>query len=143
MLSVIVACSIVVGGCAEDRKFDGDEVSTPASEHDGNSDLSASGWSTSEDGELSLRIVTAHGPISADEPVWVLAKVRNDSDETLTVLKPFGDQYMAEASGFEITGAEGKVEYSGDTPSDMLGADAFTYLVPGESMLDAWSTDCR
>lgn len=141
-LLVILACSVFVGGCAEDRRSGGDgSVSVPVSQHDVNSDLSASGWVTSADGKLSLRIVTAHGPIRADEPVWVLAELRNDADETLTVLRPFGDQYEAEASGFEITGPEGKVDYGGPKLTYVLGADAFTYLVPGEAMLETWSTD--
>jgi len=142
MLLVILACSLFGGGCAEGRRSGGDgSVSVPVSEPEAKSDSSASAWTSSEDGKLSLRIVTAHAPIRADEPVWVLAELRNDSDETLTVLKPFGDQYEAEASGFEITGPDGKVSYGGPTLEYTLGADAFTYLVPGESMLETWSTD--
>lgn len=142
MFSAILVCSLFGGGCAEDGKFGEDgEVSAPANEADATKDSSASTWSTSDDGKLSLRIVTAHGPISADEPVWVLAELRNDSDENLAVLRPFGDQYEAESSGFEIAGPDGKVDYGGPKLTYVLGADAFTYLVPGEALLETWSTD--
>jgi hypothetical protein len=142
ILLVILACSIVVCGCAEDHGSGGDgKASVTVSEPEAKSDLSASAWTTSDDGKLSLKIVTAHAPIRADEPVWVLAELRNDSEETLTVLRPFGDQYTAEAAGFEITGPEGEVDYSGDAPSYALGSESFTYLVPGEAVLDACSTD--
>ena len=104
-------------------------------------DSPASAWAASDDGKVSLRIVAAHGPIGADEPVWVLAELRNDSDETLAVLKPFGDRYKAEAAGFEIVGPNGKVRYEGPEPDYVLGADAFTLLPPGRPLLESSSVD--
>lgn len=65
MLLLILACSLLLGGCAENRRSgDRGEVSVPVSETEAKNDLSASAWATSEDGKLSLRIVTAHEPLS-------------------------------------------------------------------------------
>lgn len=137
----LLACLFLGGGCAEDRTSGHGKVAAEVGKPEAEEDSSASAWATSDDGKLSLRIVAAHGPIRADEPVWMLAELRNDSDQPLAVLRPFGDRYEARAIGFEITGPDGKVRYEGPTPTYVLGTDSFSYLAPSEVLLDSWSTD--
>lgn len=97
---------------------------------------STSVWKTSEDGMLSLRLTAHETLLQPSEPIPIVVELRNNSDQPINIIRPFGDWYYALAVGIALRGPQGTIEYSGATPSYELGADAFSRLQPGEVVED-------
>jgi hypothetical protein len=124
-------------GCA-DPPQQPDQSPPPAEEQP------SSVWFDSEDGALSLRLGAPDTTVNSGAPITVVAELRNNTDEPVNVLRPFGDWYESVAVGIALIGSDGPLRYTGDVPGYTLGRDAFTTLEPGQSIYD-WldlTVDC-
>jgi hypothetical protein len=93
-------------------------------------------WVDSEDGLLALRIAVEDQEVEGDEPIVLVVEIANRGNAATPIIKPFGDWYVAEAVGVALEGPGGCVEYTGDTPSYVIGPMAFLWLEAGESFSD-------
>ena len=83
---------------------------------------------TAKDCPVAMRIFAEETTVEASQPISVIAELRNTTDSTVNVLRPFGDEYRARAAGIELSGPKGKLKYTGDTPSYSLGSGSFGNL---------------
>lgn len=97
-------------------------------------DFAKSDWSTSEDGLVSVRLSSSMRSYAQMKPFLLTAELRNNSDKSLTLLRPFGDPFYASARGIEMTGPRGRVEYVGEMRRYALGTGAFVRLLPGRTV---------
>ena len=95
-----------------------------------------SSWVTSADGKLALRLSVVSQRIKATEDIQVTAEIRNASQQKITIIRPFGDDYAARAVGMRIWDAEQQVRYTGPNLTYVVGANAFAVLGPGEVIED-------
>lgn len=135
LISVLLACTASGVGCSDQSPDAGSGGKDKVP--DRNRASASSAWASSADGKLSLRIVTAHGPIDLDEPVPILCELRNNTAETLQVLLPFGDEHAAKATGLRIGGPAGRTRFTGDEADYSLGINSFTHFGAGE-VLQGW-----
>jgi hypothetical protein len=98
--------------------------------------LAVNSWVTSNDGKLELRFSVISPRVKANESIQAVAEIRNASQQRITVLRPFGDWYSAEALGMKIWDGERQITYSGPTPGYVIGSDAFAVIGPGEIAKD-------
>jgi hypothetical protein len=98
--------------------------------------LAGNSWVTSNDGKLELRLSVISPRVKANETIQAVAEIRNASQQRITVLRPFGDWYSAEALGMKIWDGERPIQYSGPTPGYVIGADSFAVVGPGEIIED-------
>jgi hypothetical protein len=98
--------------------------------------FNASDWVTASDGKLSLRLLAPRAPLVPEAPLLVLAEVRNDSPQAMNVLRPCGDEPVANGAWVTIRGPHGLVRYSGPAPSYVLGGAAFETIRPGQVIRD-------
>jgi hypothetical protein len=87
-------------------------------------------WKPSQDGKVSICLALDRTTFGAKEPVTLRCAIRNLSDQPITILRPFGDRYYAQAKGLTLLGPEGAVLYQGDTQEYALGTGAFVELPP-------------
>ena len=97
-------------------------------------EVKATEWVTSDDGVLSLRLLAEH-PVPPGAPLVLLADLRNDGEEPLTILRPFGDEY-ASLRRLRIAHGGGALSYSGAVLDYCLGPDSFVVISPGEVIRD-------
>ena len=121
-LSALLALTLLLSACGHrDRPPAATDVPTP--------------WATSVDGVLSLRLIAPRTAISAEEPFVLLAELRNNTDEPINVLRPFGDKFGA-AWRLRITGPDGTLPYTGSILEYEMAAEIFITLGPGEVIQD-------
>ena len=92
------------------------------------------GWVKSADGVLALHV--SAGAVKPEDPIHMIASLRNLSDKPVNVLRPCGDEYRARSSGIELHGPTGALGYTGPTPTYTLGSKAFFTLEPGDTISD-------
>ena len=78
-------------------------------------------WVTSDDGDLSLRLRVKSALLATQDSIFVIAAIRNNTARPVTILRPFGDHYLAEAGQIKIWGEQGRIEYIGPVPDYDLG----------------------
>ena len=66
-----------------------------------------------------------------NENIKLRCAIRNNTDETITIQRPFGDTFYTLAYGLMIMGSDGPVPYRGGMKSYVLGTSAFIQLSPG------------
>lgn len=93
-------------------------------------------WVTSSDGLLMLRIVADNTIVKPNDCIVLIAELKNSSERSLAVLRPFGDHYHVRASCMLIEGPSGPLTYMGPTPGYSLSAKAFARLAPGAVIRD-------
>jgi len=98
--------------------------------------FNVSDWVTASDGKLSLRLLAPQAPLVSEAPFVVLVELRNDSPQAMNVLRPCGDEPIAEGAWVRINGPQGLVKYSGPVPSYQLGGAAFETIKPGQIIRD-------
>jgi hypothetical protein len=87
-------------------------------------------WTNSEDGLLSVCFAVDKTTFSKNEAFSIRCAVRNNTDKTLTILRPFGDEFYSLSSGLHILGPTGSVTYRGAWKDYVLGTDSFHELAP-------------
>ncbi|HDZ21148.1 hypothetical protein LCGC14_0094070 [marine sediment metagenome] len=97
-------------------------------------DMTASEWTTSADGVLSLRLLTPKEATVPGEPVLLFAEIRNDTDEPITILRPFGFEGNAWVN-IRVTRPDG-VQITGAEPPSYGIVDPFKVLGPRMKWLD-------
>ncbi|MHC4174333.1 MAG: hypothetical protein ACYTBX_04355 [Planctomycetota bacterium] len=87
-------------------------------------------WTNSEDGLLSVCFAVDKTTFSKNEAFSIRCAVRNNTDKSLTILRPFGDEFYSLSSGLHILGPTGSVTYRGPWKDYVLGTDSFHELAP-------------
>ena len=119
---------LLFSGCAE-KKEEADDSSTGA-------EVASGDWTDSEDGKLSLRLGTPEPVFDRNAPITVLAELRNNSNEPLSVLRPFADQNQVKVNELTLSGPQGKLPFTGGVPSYPVSWECFTEIGPGESIVE-------
>lgn len=94
-----------------------------------------SDWVESGDGKVSVSLVVDKTTFTPSETITVRCAMRNNTDNSLTILRPFGDPFYAHSSGLRILGPEGAITYAGPMKEYVLGTDAFHEL-RGQTVID-------
>ncbi|MFN0125707.1 MAG: hypothetical protein ACKV19_03350 [Verrucomicrobiales bacterium] len=97
---------------------------------------SPANWVDSDNGDLSLRLSVKSECLATQETIVVIASIRNNSAQPLTILRPFGDQFEALAGQTKIWSAQGHVKYTGPTWDYVVNKTAFITLNPKEIATD-------
>ena len=85
-------------------------------------------WVDSDNGDLSLRLCVKSAVLTTTDSIFVIAEIRNNRAEPVTILRPFGDAYHARASQIKIWSEQRHVNYTGGTFDYDLGKGAFITL---------------
>lgn len=93
-------------------------------------------WVDSDDGLVALRLLVPSRKLAADSPIQVTAQLRNTGQSPITVLRPFGDSYVAKAVGMKIWDDQSRIRYTGPNVTYVIGANAFAVVGPGETIED-------
>jgi hypothetical protein len=94
-----------------------------------------SDWVESEDGRVSVCLAVDKTTFTPSETITVRCAIRNNTDDSLTMLRPFGDPFYAHSSGLRILGPKGAIAYRGPMKDYVLGTDAFREL-RGQTVID-------
>ena len=89
-----------------------------------------SNWKDSTDGKLSMCLTVNKTTFSPSENIVIRCAIRNNTDKSLLILRPFGDGYYVLSSGLHILGPDGEMEYFGAMKEYMLGTSSFHELKP-------------
>lgn len=92
--------------------------------------LADSDWVKSADGKVSVYLALDKTTFTDKEKVVLRCFIKNNSDLTLELLKPFGDPLYAKESGLIIMGPKGLVKYHGLLIDYELGKEAFMKIAP-------------
>ncbi|MFO0817991.1 MAG: hypothetical protein U1A77_08620 [Pirellulales bacterium] len=85
-------------------------------------------WATSDDGKLALRLSVISPAARVNESILVAAEIRNNGAQRITVIRPFGDDYVARAKGIKIWDRQRQIRYTGPNLSYVVGSSGFTIL---------------
>ena len=98
-------------------------------------ELKTSEWVTSDDGALSFRLL-AYDPVSRRAPITLLGELRNNTEDELRVLLPFGYEPQAmELVKMHMDGQQ--IFYSGPASDYSLGTNCLTSIAPGQTVRDS------
>jgi len=89
-------------------------------------------WVNSDNGDLSLRLRTKSARLATQDSIFVVAEIRNNRTAPVTILRPFGDSYLAQALQIKIWGEQGQIKYTGPKLDYDLNAKAFVAIGPKE-----------
>ena len=91
-------------------------------------------WVGSDNGDLSLRLRVKSARLAAQDSIFVIAEIRNNRTEPVTILRPFigNIQLVAHASQLKIWGEHGQIEYNGPIADYELNKSAFITLAAKE-----------
>jgi hypothetical protein len=92
-------------------------------------------WSKSDDGKLSVCLSAGRTTFGTNELLKIRCAVRNTTDDTITILRPFGDTFYAHSAGLHILGPDGLISYRGAMKEYVLGTTAFMEL-PAHSIVE-------
>lgn len=87
--------------------------------------VKATEWAASSDGALSLRILVSAKALDPNEPIRLIAELRNNTDKDLHATRPFMRDRKVQAECMTVTGPAGRLKYH--TPHGSV------FLVPGSS----------
>jgi hypothetical protein len=116
-------------GTAKAWLTEGELVSTP--------------WVAGADGALALRVLASKKAVAAEAPLVLLAELRNETKETLHVLRPVY-RHASAAIMVRMEGPTGPIKYSGRSPSGVIGSSCLAVVSPGEVVrdrLELWTSD--
>ncbi len=89
-------------------------------------------WVNSDNGDLSLRLRVKSARLATQDSIFVVAEIRNNRTAPVTILRPFGDSYLAQALQIKIWGERGQIKYTGPKFDYDLNAKAFVTIGPKE-----------
>ena len=98
-----------------------------------------SGWITSDDGGVSMRLTAATAGQNESRRVVLAAELRNNGQTPAVLLRPFADTYRAWATQISVRTSDGgePIAYSGPTCyRAILGPGAFAEVQGGASIRD-------
>jgi hypothetical protein len=102
------------------------ETSTPAT---------LSEWLDAKDGKVSVCFAVDKTTFSAKERLVVRCALRNNTENPMTILRPFGDAYYSQETGIRILGPNGPVSYHGPVWDYLRGGSQFMEL-PAHTVVD-------
>lgn len=85
-------------------------------------------WRDARDGKVSICFAVAKTTFSAKETIAVRCGIRNNTDKSLTMLRPFGDDFYSLSTGLAILGPDGEIPYRGAIKDYVLGTSSFVEL---------------
>jgi hypothetical protein len=129
----LLSLTMAIGGCSPAT---GSKSAAPDAKPDSQQSPADGMWVTSDDGLLALRLSAISRRVATSEDIQVAAEIRNNSQQTITVLRPFGDDYAARAVGMKIWDGQRWTRYTGPTQEYTVGSGAFAVLGPGEVVED-------
>ena len=88
-------------------------------------------WNDSTDGKVSMCLTINKTTFTPSENIVIRCAIRNNTEKTLLIQRPFGDGFYALSAGLHIIGPEGELEYYGPMKEYILGMDSFQELKPG------------
>ena len=91
-------------------------------------------WVASDNRDLSLRLRVKSTGIAVKDSIFVIAEIRNDRKAPLTILRPFGDPFLALGGQIKIWGQGAQIEYTGPIADYDLDAKAFVTLEVDEAV---------
>jgi hypothetical protein len=91
-------------------------------------------WVDCNNGALSIRAHVKESAIGADDGIVLVAQIRNNSGRSITLLRPFGDPYLARGIQIKIWNEERQIRYSGAKADYDLDGAAFMTVAPGASV---------
>ncbi len=100
-------------------------------------------WVNSDNGDLSLRLRFKSALLATQDSIFVIAEIRNNTARPVTILRPFGDPYPAEAGQIKIWGEQGRIEYIGPVPDYDLNKTSFITLEAKEIAADTLELPVR
>ena len=89
-----------------------------------------------DDEILAVRLSVASRIMTVNESIRVTCEIRNASTRKITILRPFGDRYVAQAVGLKIWSGGRRIRYTGANLTYPLSAHAFAVIGPGEVVED-------
>jgi hypothetical protein len=92
-------------------------------------------WVTTSDGKLSFRIIPEFEDLDKTQNMVLIGELRNNTPNTVYVLRPFGDQF-ASAASMRIQGPKGEIKYIGLTMDYILGSGAYDQIKSNGVLLD-------
>ena len=95
-------------------------------------------WNNSTDGKVSVCLTVNKTTFSPSENIVIRCAVRNNTDEPILILRPFGDGFYALSGGLHILGPEGEIKYDGPMKEYVLGAGSFHELKSGMVIDEIW-----
>ena len=95
-------------------------------------ELKVGDWVTSDDGALSLRLL-AYDPVTRKEPIVLMAELRNNSEDELTVWLPFRPEYRAWMV-LDVRRGLQDISYSGPIPGYAPGPGDYASIAPGQTV---------
>ncbi len=98
-----------------------------------------SDWNDSDDGKVSICLTVNKSTFSSAEVIVIRCALRNNTENTLLILRPFGDVFYAESAGLSILGPDGEIEYIGVMKEYILGTGSFYELKPGMVIDETYS----
>jgi len=98
--------------------------------HDSATPKSLTEWCKADDGKVSTCFMVDKTTFGTNEIVKVRCAVRNITDKTITILRPFGDSFYAHSTGLKILGPDGPIPYRGAMKEYVLGTSSFVELKP-------------
>ncbi|MFN0128598.1 MAG: hypothetical protein ACKV19_18150 [Verrucomicrobiales bacterium] len=93
-------------------------------------------WVNSDRGDLSLRLSVKSECLATQDSIVLIASIRNNSAEAVTILRPFGDAYRARAGQIKIWSEQGQVKYTGGKYDYDLGKESVITLEAKEVVTD-------
>lgn len=112
------------------------EPAAGAKEENARSKTVSSGWIKSRNGSVSFRLLSSAKPIDKAKPIVLLGDIRNNTKNTIYLLKAFGDKYVAKCVNTQLDGPKGRIRYDGPIKTYSLGSSAFVRLAPGKTFRD-------
>lgn len=127
---MVLWMAIAASGCGPRSEPSATPQALPESEPT----RAAPAWVRSDDRAIAMRLSVGSPSVDANEHFQLIAEFRNDSLRPVTVLRPFGDWYLASAVGIKVWNADRRIDYSGPQMTYVIGADAFAVMAPGETI---------
>lgn len=91
-------------------------------------------WVSADSGDLSMRAYVKERAVGAADSITLITEIRNNRLQPMTILRPFGDPYLAAGLQVKIWNDKEQIKYSGPTADYDLGREAFITLASGESV---------
>lgn len=98
--------------------------------HESMAPKSLSGWCKSDDGTISACFSTDKTTFGTNEILTVRCAIRNNTDKSITIQRPFGDTFYAHSTGINFLGPTGAISYTGEMKEYVLGTSSFIELSP-------------
>lgn len=96
--------------------------------------VSWSPWAVSADKKLSVRFGSTQRRYTAAQETQLCLEIRNETNQNIDVLAPWGDRFYAMSAGLKITRDNVAQKYTGPQKEYVLGTSSFCTIEPKASV---------